>query len=611
MYDSIPPQIRAQIIRSCNKYGISSPEDVETAYNNFTQGKSIFEGLSDSFYRAQAFKKFLEGGVISHKYSGEDEPTGKMTISKLNKKSIVPVSVWHTPKGYTYNLPEVTVTPQSNPDDMLKMRRAINQGMNKAGEIGAAAVAAGLAPYIASASVPVITNAASYLAPGSSFWKNPATKQMAASILGGETINTAVKQFTPFNSVGEGLSKGVENITGWNPSSTILGSLAMESLNPGYYTPYNIAAKGITGIVENANKLSQVAASPHTGKWTPFGSKEYRLSPNALGVNGIPLESKSLTGTIEGFEGINVPEGYTPVKVLKLKTKDGYRTIHQVQEKSTGKFKNLEDMQFKSELDWSPKSWYEEAGGRKYKDNSSTQYTDQDIKDLESHIPEYIEIERRSKANGTWLRMPDGSMWEGDPRSWVQYMSRAAQEAANGQPKEAFWTGIHKTVDSNYNGRLWGLTVQNQSKLAPAKAATYTRDDAKVMPMFTVKYENPEAISTVNAKGYDWHAIPYNDKFVKTDYVVDDIFSRRGKKVVKIDNVRDTGTERVVPSDSKYYYEGIGNDVRVPQNNIILNDGTLRKALVGGNGNFKHPTHIYRSLIPLSLVESLMESSGD
>ena len=51
--------------------------------------------------------------------------------------------------------------------------------------------------------------------------------------------------------------------------------------------------------------------------------------------------------------------------------------------------------------------------------------------------------------------------------------------------------------------------------------------------------------------------------------------------------------------------------MRVPQNNIILNDGTLRKALVGGNGNFKHPTHIYRSLIPLSLVESLMESSGD
>jgi hypothetical protein len=106
-------------------------------------------------------------------------------------------------------------------------------------------------------------------------------------------------------------------------------------------------------------------------------------------------------------------------------------------------------------LDWS-KNWFE-AAGRKYKDGSPTQYTDLDIKKLESHKPEYIEIERKAKADGTWLKMPDGSIWEGDPRSWVQLKSQAAQR----HNPEVFYTGIRKEIDPNYNEQLWGLPVLN------------------------------------------------------------------------------------------------------------------------------------------------------
>jgi len=336
----------------------------------------------------------------------------------------------------------------------------------------------------------------------------------------------------------------------------------------------------------------------NTGKQIAERWVEKQITPEGL-LNDKPLIAAGIETNsnplVNGFEGIEVPEGYTPVRVLNLRTRNGNRVVHQVRENSTGKFKNLEDMQFQSELDWSPKSWYEEAAGRRYKDGSPTQYNDRDIKALESHVPEYIEIERKAKQDGTWLKMPDGSTWEGDPRSWVQYKSRAAQE----HNPEVFWTGIHKEIDPNYNDRLWGLPADNQSTLAPARARTYTKDDSQVMPMFTTKYENPESISTIDAKGANWRMIKDKGKIKDTDLIVDENSGGR-KKVVKIKNVVDLGDHKV-PADSKYYYDNIGNNETIPQDDIILHPGTLRKALIGNNGNFKHRTNMYRGLIPLGI----------
>lgn len=82
---------------------------------------------------------------------------------------------------------------------------------------------------------------------------------------------------------------------------------------------------------------------------------------------------------------------------------------------------------FKSELDWSPKSYFEDAGGW-------SGYTQADIDALASHIPDYHMIERVAKENGTWLRMPDGSTWKGDARSWVQMQSKPFQNYVKNSP---------------------------------------------------------------------------------------------------------------------------------------------------------------------------------
>lgn len=307
----------------------------------------------------------------------------------------------------------------------------------------------------------------------------------------------------------------------------------------------------------------------------------YYFKPGYLGVNSSPI------GKVP-----EVPEGYTFIKEVELSGRNGKRKVHLVKDNSTGKTKILEDITFKSDLDWS-KNWFE-AAGRKYKDGSLTEYNDRDIKRLESHIPEYIEIEKKAKADGTWLKMPDGSTWEGDPRSWVQYKSEAVQK----QNPEIFATGIHKEIDPNYNEQLWGLPFINQSKLALARARTYVDKDSKVFPMFTKK-QNTEQSYTFDAKGSYWQAIKdKNGGYKTTDDIVD---QNSKKKLVKIDNVIDIGDHKV-PADSKYYYEGIGNNEQIPQNDIIIQPNVFRKSLIGNNGDFKHPTNMFRGLIPLSIL---------
>lgn len=85
---------------------------------------------------------------------------------------------------------------------------------------------------------------------------------------------------------------------------------------------------------------------------------------------------------------------------------------------------------FKSELDWSPKSWL----GLRVVKPDGTKYTKQDERILASHVPEYLKIEKEAKKSGTWLKMPDGSKWKGDPRSWVMMQSQAFKKNYRQQP---------------------------------------------------------------------------------------------------------------------------------------------------------------------------------
>ena len=250
---------------------------------------------------------------------------------------------------------------------------------------------------------------------------------------------------------------------------------------------------------------------------------------------------------------------------------------------------------FKSKLDWSPESWF----------SNRSNYSKKDVKILAAHVPEYNKIEQTSKRNGTWLRMPDGSTWHGDPRSWVQLMSKDGQKLS----KSIWWHGdtnkyidnSGKDVTSIQNGKrvLWGSSK-------PSIARSYTNSDDKVFPVALLKDHKP--LKTIDARGNIWaSAYKKGNKYFDTN-----TFSFENLKdgeYLVINNVIDRGGLRI-PTNSKYYIQPKPRETYIDYakrtyvgNDIIIGKNTPRKYLVGNNGNFDlSDPDVYKVILPITVL---------
>ena len=146
---------------------------------------------------------------------------------------------------------------------------------------------------------------------------------------------------------------------------------------------------------------------------------------------------------------------------------------------------------FQSELDWSPEGWF---GTR-----ANGVYDTEDVTALQFHLPEYLEIEKAAKANGTWLKMPDGSTWKGDPRSWVQLQSKEGQKLS----QERLFTGMDmdKARNPNYTGDVWTDKERKVSSFWAGEENTYPGKVIEIAPAKGTRY-------VVDAKGHVWSDIP-------------------------------------------------------------------------------------------------------
>lgn len=104
-YQELPLSTKIKIKMICNRNNITKPSDIETAYNNYVEGRDIFEGLSEDYQRVSAFDNYLANG--GHIYSGEDEDAQQMQKAEPN--------IFQRPDGsYFYQVPggeEIDVTP--------------------------------------------------------------------------------------------------------------------------------------------------------------------------------------------------------------------------------------------------------------------------------------------------------------------------------------------------------------------------------------------------------------------------------------------------------------------------------------------------------------------
>lgn len=99
----------------------------------------------------------------------------------------------------------------------------------------------------------------SLAAPGSAFWMNPMTKQIAAGTAASEGVNLATNVLTPYNTWSEGVSDVVNQATGWNPQDSWWGQTMAEATNPGWLVnPSRVmgAVDRVGSAVENGVKTA-------------------------------------------------------------------------------------------------------------------------------------------------------------------------------------------------------------------------------------------------------------------------------------------------------------------------------------------------------------------
>lgn len=242
-------------------------------------------------------------------------------------------------------------------------------------------------------------------------------------------------------------------------------------------------------------------------------------------------------------------------------------------EEKAGMPKGERNQPIKSKLDW--KNW--SKGGPISKE----------------HLAEYAQIERDARRRGYWLMTSDGKAWEGDPRTWVQLMSKDGNRFKKGKfpsNDDLYYSGINgdDIIYDDYNGRLWASSN-------PATARSYTNSDDRVM---TIGVPNNTKAFEMDAQGKYWQDLPnpYTGKKNTTDEIVDDVFNK-GYDIAFIKNVRDNGPN--IFKGSKYGEYFIGNE----GTNAVINRKVPRKSLVGNNGDFNiNNPNLYKVLAPFLLI---------
>lgn len=271
-----------------------------------------------------------------------------------------------------------------------------------------------------------------------------------------------------------------------------------------------------------------------------------------------------------------------------------YQHMDKVPESAIGKLVKGADIAednpfrtFKSELDWSPKSWFQKRVDKKW--------TKQDEDALISHLQEYLDIEKKAKQNGTWLKNKDGSTFDGDPRSWVQMQSDSFKKSYNdeilthgedaindlfgdfygdgvgaGIGDKVLWTSTNKLLGKTYGNDVFSLAALKNAK-------TNIVADAEGRPWLDV------------IQGKDTNNLVYpnltNDNIVRINNVVD------AGPNIKWSEIKDFRKNETIPEYLSRKYTG---------DDVVIGQDVSRKSIVGNNGDFNPiDKNIYRSLIPL------------
>ena len=399
-----------------------------------------------------------------------------------------------------------------------------------------------------------------------------------------KVFNVPHREYNPH--LREAAIRGAESHALWekeHPIATAWGNALTSVPFAVVATPLAMAAGD--ALAESAmgqyigNGLSMIANAASNSSWFPWADT---LASSYFAAHGLQ----------DMANGKFTPETAMEVMPLMQMAKPMYRAGKDAY--NVGKELNNVN-KFKSELDWSSESWF-----GKYRPK---EYDASDIAALKSHIPELHQIEKQAKAKGTWLKMPDGSTWEGDPRGWVMLQSKNVRNKYRDEVlhhgENTYFDDMSFYTDENGNnmtGDMLGDRVVWTST-NPNVAYTYGKD---VYPFVIPKDASIKTIA--NAEGRFWNEVLPN---TKTDNLVYPNLTE--DNVIRINNVVDPGENAIsivakakdaLPNETVSDYisrKYIGDD-------MVLGQNVRRKSLYGNNGNFDLSTfNIFKGLVPIGI----------
>lgn len=223
-----------------------------------------------------AYEEGKDGTILNHDYAND-----VFTGARLFGGQDIVVTGHRRPKPFKWVSPKgagnMTVMP-GDPEMAFFAPIAIGAG------IAASPALSGLVSNVA--------------APGSAFWTSPITKQLMVGTAAAEGVNKATKAITGYNSVGEGVGASVEKATGWNPNSTLVGQLATEAFNPGWYLNPN-GVLNTVGKVGNAIENLPNLAKNTADKLGFFVQKPGTFT-RGIGFGEEGLQDLITTGVVRG-----------------------------------------------------------------------------------------------------------------------------------------------------------------------------------------------------------------------------------------------------------------------------------------------------------------------
>ena len=568
----------------------------------------------DLNYRSQpaaASTTFVNNNIIKQKAAdfAKDVKTygspEKALLAKANRENI--------------NKGTLAKTQNINPNDRWMLGAANYRGDNPEQVINAnkqtqaiGALAAGVG---AVGSIPVVSQAlgAGFAAKG--IYDVPETVRtvMNPNVSLHDKTKAVVFNSADFLGVGEGL-KGAKAAGKYLTEETALKNAY--KLNPWSFKPNPEAYyRTIGDKVSNGIKASKLSDGMNSFKYDrPYFYKGDDLRNlenfNHHGMNNIIAEVKNqpmkLTRPGDTFTKEYRPDYYPvdannptkhlseipisdDVRFLKKDWLKGYKEVPKPTTASSA-VDNVKPS-FKSEIDWN--NWNKE------------------IPENKGLMQEYNAIEQQTKANGSWMKNPDGSIFQGTPEQFVQ------QNSSNF--KNAFPKGHNRVYrggdNENLSNREHPIVFTGDKKIGEhyvGSKSPFTGGYETASPdaiggrvLFDMYHPKSNNSITINNQGRSWREIPR--KHFGENPPTKDLHNLKGDF---------TSTDDI----AKWMVKNDKNSVRL--NNIfdsydadfvdIINHkpGSYLKSAIGNNGMFDMTNpNIYKTLVPAILGTAALQQN--